>query len=190
MTLSITIESHYVECRIFLLLYWMLICSVLLCWMLYWWVSLCWILLYWVSSCRMLLCWMSWDSSFSFFESDKKTDGARTLRITKCSITTFSIINLNVTLSINDTQHSIVVKVFYFCAECCYAVFNCYDECRIFYCNAECRYAEYLQAECCSAECRYVECHGTELIEWAAIWKTFYECLIQSKGKYLRDHLT
>ncbi len=52
------------------------------------------------------------------------------------------------TLRINDTQHI---------SRGCH-----YRECRIFYCYAECRYAEYRYAECHYAEYRYAECRYAE----------------------------
>jgi hypothetical protein len=49
-------------------------------------------------------------------------------------------------------------------------LFYCYAECRYAECyNAECRYAECCNAECryaecCNAECRYAECRIMEVL--------------------------
>jgi hypothetical protein len=59
------------------------------------------------------------------------------------SITSLSIRGLYVTVSINDTQHSITMLCLF-------------DECH----HAECHYAECYYAECYYAECYYAECHA------------------------------
>jgi hypothetical protein len=68
-----------------------------------------------------------------------------------------SIMDLIVTISINDTQHNITHSV-------TIAVFS---ECRIFYSYAKCHPTECLFGDCCHAEChhancRHAECHHAE----------------------------
>jgi hypothetical protein len=81
------------------------------------------------------------------------------LDATKFSITTFSIMTLNLkslfvtVVSLNFIQHNwpLALKT--------YRVPLCWVS-RFIYCYAECHYAECWYAECHYAECRYAECRG------------------------------
>jgi hypothetical protein len=92
------------------------------------------------------------------------------------------------TFNISDTQHNNTPLSSIVCH---------YDECRVFYCYAECHYAEYRYAEC-----RYAQCRGatvtnvqlTDLLRYRINYdhKKFYDTgprleksSVEYRGSYL-----
>jgi hypothetical protein len=104
-----------------------------------------------------MLCWdsqtflrLSYDHFYDLTDLSTQSQlkmGATTLSITTFSIMTLNIIGLFATLSVNDTQHTQHNSI-----ACHYAAF------RDFYCYAEWRYAVCRYPDCRYAECHYAEC--------------------------------